>query len=144
MKSIPLNLDEAGDYVKKHHRHNDPPTRSKFAIGAVKEGQLVGVAIAGRPIARLLNDGKTLEIIRVCTDGTFNANSFLYSRVKKIALLMGYEKVITYTLQEESGASLKAIGAQIEAEVQPGKWNRKGRPRRNQEVYSKLKWRWKL
>jgi len=144
MRTIPLNLNEAAKFVKKYHRHNDPPTRSKFSIGATKEGKLVGVAIAGRPVARLLNDGRTLEIIRVCTDGTFNANSFLYSRVKKIALLMGYEKVITYTLQEESGASLKAIGAQIEAEVKAKSWNCKGRPRREQEVYKKPKYRWIL
>ena len=69
------------------------------------------MAIAGRPVARRLDDGKTLEVLRVCTDGTPNANSFLYGRVKRIAQLMGYEKIITYTLEEESGASLRAVGA---------------------------------
>jgi hypothetical protein len=78
-------------------------TGRKFALGAAVDGKLVGVAIAGRPVARKLDDGKTLEILRVCTNVTPNACSFLYGRVKRIAHLKGYEKVITYTLEEESG-----------------------------------------
>ena len=81
----------------------------KFAVGAAVDGKLVGVAIAGRPVARRLDDGKTLEVLRVCTDGTPNANSFLYGRVKRIGQLMGYTKILTYTLEEESGASLRAV-----------------------------------
>jgi hypothetical protein len=42
----------------------------KFAVGASVDGKLVGVAIAGRPVARRLDDGKTLEVLRVCTDGS--------------------------------------------------------------------------
>src|SRR5437660_8566841 len=108
MEAVPLHLREANVFVAKHHRHNLPTVGGKFAVGASVDGKLVGVAIAGRPVARKLDDGKTLEVLRVCTDGTPNANSFLYGRVRRIAALMGYHHVITYTLQDESGASLKA------------------------------------
>ena len=103
METLPLHLRQANEFVAKYHRHNLPVTGCKFSVGAAVEGKLVGVAIAGRPVARRLDDGKTLEVLRVCTDGTRNANSFLYGRVKRTAQWMGYEKVITYTLEEESG-----------------------------------------
>ena len=144
MKVIPLTIKEANRFIRKYHRHNAPVTTGRFAIGAQKNGKLVGVAIAGNPVARLLCDGETLEVLRVCTDGTKNVNSFLYQRVKRIAQLMGYKKVITYTLQNESGSSLKAIGAEIESEVKPSSWNRPNRPRKEQEVYKQKKFRWRL
>jgi hypothetical protein len=113
-------------------------------VGAAVDGKLVGVAIAGRPVARRLDDGKTLEVLRVCTDGTANANSFLYGRVKRIALLMGYAKVITYTLEEESGASLRAVGAEVVATLKPKEWSVPSRPRGSQAVYGKAKVKWEL
>src|SRR5262245_34792992 len=92
-------------------------------------------AYLGMPVARKLDDGKTLEILRVCTDGTPNANSFLYGRVKQIAVLMGYQRVITYTLEEESGVSLRAVGARVVGQVEPQEWSVPSRPRRSQAVY---------
>jgi phenylalanyl-tRNA synthetase beta subunit len=92
----------------------------------------------------MLDDGLTLEVLRVCTDGTRNANSMLYSRVKKIAQVMGYKKVLTYTLTEESGASLRAVGAKKEGIVKAREWSRKKRERQYQEVYAKEKVRWML
>jgi hypothetical protein len=103
MEAVPLHLREANEFVAKYHWHNLPVTGCKFAIGCQVEGKLVGVAIAGRPVARRLDDGKGLEVLRVCSGGTPNANSFFYGRVKPLALLMGYEKVISSTLEEESG-----------------------------------------
>src|SRR5438874_9538008 len=97
MEAVPINLREANVFVAKYHRHNLPTVGGKFALGAAVDGKLVGVAIAGRPVARRQDDGKTLEVLRVCTDGTPNANSFLYSRCAKIAGLLGYSTVITYT-----------------------------------------------
>ena len=111
MEAVPLHIKEANKFAKQYHRHSLPTVGGKFALGVSVEDRLVGVAIAGSPVARRLDDGRTLEILRVCTDGTPNANSFLYGRVKRIAQLMGYRKIITYTLEEESGASLKAVGA---------------------------------
>ena len=142
MKAVPLTLKEANLFVKKYHRHNKPVVGCKFAIGAEKDGKLVGVAIVGRPVARLLDDKKTTEITRVCTDGTRNANSFLYARCKKICQLMGYEKIITYTLQSESGSSLRAVGAKAEVKIKPQTWNRTKRKRINQPVYNQPKIRW--
>lgn len=139
MVAVPLHLREANEFVAKYHRHNLPTVGGKFAVGAAVEGRLVGVAIAGRPVARRLDDGKTLEVLRVCTDGTRNANSFLYGRVKRIALLMGYEKVITYTLAEEPGASLRVVGAEVVGKVEPREWSVPSRPRESQEVYGKAK-----
>lgn len=144
MKIIPITLKEANKFVQDHHRHNLPVVGSKFSLGAVKDGNIVGVVIAGRPIARLLDNGFCLEILRTCTDGTRNANSFLYGKVRQIAMLMGYEKVITYTLKCESGASLRAVGAKIEAEIKPQTWDRPNRQRANQPVYSQEKFRWVL
>lgn len=144
MRQVPLTLKEANAFVKEHHRHSAPTVGGRFAFG-VKEGeQLVGVAICGRPVARLLDDKKTLEILRVCTDGTKNANSFLYDKCRKIAGLMGYEKVITYTLEKESGSSLKAIGATAEQSSRPHGWHSTARTRQNQDVYFEPKKRWLL
>jgi hypothetical protein len=144
MEAVPLHLREANEFVAKYHRHNLPTVGGKFAVGAAVDGRLVGVAIAGRPVARRLDDGKTLEVLRVCTEGTPNANSFLYGRVKRIALLLGYSRVITYTLEEESGASLRAVGAQVVGQVQPKEWSVPSRPRASQEVYGKAKVKWEL
>lgn len=139
-------MREANEFVNLYHRHNLPVVGGKFSIGAMKDGKLVGVAICGRPVSRKLDDKKTLEVYRVCTDGTFNATSFLYSRCKRIAQLMGYEKVITYTLQTESGSSLKAIGAVIEKNVQHGvEWNDSNKVKRNKrEISKQLKFRWAI
>lgn len=144
MEATPLHIREANEFVAQHHRHSLPTVGGKFAIGVSVEGTLVGVAIAGRPVARKVDDGKTLEVLRVCTDGTPNANSFLYGRVKRIASLMGYSKVITYTLAEESGASLKAVGGKVGGEVQPKDWSVPSRPRKSQPVYDKPKLKWEL
>jgi hypothetical protein len=144
MEAVPLHLREANAFVSRHHRHNNPTVGGKFALGASLHGKLVGVVIAGRPVARRLDDGKTLEVLRVCADGTRNANSFLYGRVKQIARLMGYEKIITYTLEEESGASLRAVGAKFVGKVQPKEWSVPSRPRESQEIYGKAKMKWEL
>src|SRR5438874_4846757 len=119
MEAIPLHLRETNEFVARHHRHNRPTVGGKFAVGAAVDVKLVGVAIAGRPVARRLDDGKTLEILRVCTYGTPNANSFLYGRVRRIGQLFGYTRIITYTLAEEPGASLRAVGAQVVGKVEP-------------------------
>jgi hypothetical protein len=145
MEAVPLQIRAANEFVKTHHRHSLPTVGGKFAIGAALDGKLVGVAIAVRPVARKLYDGKTLEILRVCTDGTLNANSFLYGRVKGIAVRMGYHRIITYTLEEESGASLKAVGARVVGQVRPQEWSVPSHPpRKSQSVYGEVKAKWEL
>ena len=140
----PISLKQANEFVSNHHRHNKPVAGHKFSIGLFDDERLISVAICGRPVARMADDGLTLEILRVCTDGTRNANSMLYSRVKKIAQVMGYRKVLTYTLAEESGSSLRAVGAQKDGIVKPREWSRKKRKRETQNIYKKEKIRWIL
>lgn len=107
----PITLKEAKRFVSDEHRHNAPPVGWKFGVGVVDtDGVLVGVATAGRPVARYHQDGYTLEINRTCTDGTRNANSMLYGAVWRAAKAMGFRRCITYTQANESGASLRAVG----------------------------------
>lgn len=104
----PIHLKEANEYVKKFHRHNLPTVGGKFAVACYDDDRLCGVAICGRPTARNADNGTTLEIYRNCTDGTKNACSKLYGACVRIAKEMGYAKAITYILESENGASVKA------------------------------------
>lgn len=106
----PLSLTDANAFVALHHRHHKPVVGHKFSIGCLSDGQLVGAAIVGRPVSRYLDNGLTLEVNRLCTDGTKNACSFLYAAAWRAARAMGYRKIITYILDTESGASLRAAG----------------------------------
>jgi hypothetical protein len=108
LKIKPIHLRAANDFVKKYHRHNLPTVGGKFAISVYGNDKMCGVAICGRPTARNADNGVTLEIYRVCTDGTYNACSKLYGACCKIAKAMGYEKIITYILASENGASVRA------------------------------------
>lgn len=133
----PINLDEANAYVAKLHRHHRPVVGHKFAMAvsdvAASEGELGtkvrGVCIVGRPVARNLDDGWTLEVNRVCTDGTRNACSMLYGAAWRAAKALGYKRLITYTLPEEGGASLRGAGWKLLGERGGGNWNVKSRPR---------------
>jgi hypothetical protein len=104
----PIHLREAKEFVRQYHRHNIPPVGGKFAVACYDDDRLCGVAMCGRPVARYSNDGFTLEIYRNCTDGTYNACSKLYGACIRVARGMGYKKAITYTLESENGASLRA------------------------------------
>ncbi len=106
----PCSLKEANAYVAAHHRHNLPTNGHKWSVAVYDGERLCGVAISGRPIARKLDDGLTIEIRRVCTDGTENACSKLYGACCRVARAMGYKRVVTYTLKSEPGASLRASG----------------------------------
>jgi hypothetical protein len=110
LRIVPLTLREARVFIKSHHRHHGPPVGHKFSVGVLRDGELVGVATAGRPVARCYDDKLTLEVNRTCTDGTRNANSMLYGAVWRAAKAMGYIRAITYTQEGESGASLRAVG----------------------------------
>ena len=102
----PLTLREANAYVALHHRHNKPVVGHRFSIGVSdSEGVLHGVAIVGHPVARRLDDGLTVEIYRVCTDGAYNACSMLYGACARIAREMGYKRIITYIISTRSRAT---------------------------------------
>ncbi len=114
LQLVPISIREAKLFVLHHHRHHRPPQGALFALGAEKDGVLVGVAIVGRP-PRGLQDGQTCAITRVTTDGTRNACSFLMGRCRRAAGALGYRKVYTYTRQDESGASPRAAGFEQDA-----------------------------
>ncbi len=125
----PVDLAEANQFVEIWHRHHRPVQGHKFSIGCADSSDCHGVIIVGRPVARFLDDGWTLEVTRCCTDGTKNAPSMLYQAAWRAAKAMGFKKLITYTLKEESGDSLKAAGWKVIGERGGGTWNRKTRPR---------------
>ena len=129
IKAIPLELKQATAFVAETHRHHEPVHRDKYRVGALVDGNLVGVVQVGRPVSRMLDNGKTLEVVRLATDGSKDVCSFLYSRAARIAKEMGYEKIITYILETESGDSLKATGWTKEADTGGGEWSRPSRPR---------------
>jgi hypothetical protein len=113
---VPVTLAEAKRFVDRFHRHNRAPVSWKFGVGLADEaGELVGVAMAGRPVGRGLDLPGNVEIARVCTLGHGNANSRLYGAVLRAAAALGYGRAYTYTLQGESGASLKAVGFVVDA-----------------------------
>ena len=129
LEITPINLSEANAFVEKLHRHHKPVPGAKFSIAASMDGLVCGVAIVGRPVARMLDDGWTLEVNRCCTDGTRNACSILYGAAWRAAKALGYKKLITYTLPDEGGASLRASGWTLIGERGGGNWNCKSRPR---------------
>ena len=99
----PIGLRAENAFVAEHHRHHGPTRGHKFSISVTDDqGQIRGVAIAGRPVARHLDDGAHLEVLRVCTDGTPNACSMLYAAIRRAGKAMGYppEQIITYTLSK--------------------------------------------
>lgn len=116
MRLVPLTRKEAQRFLAQHHRHNNPPISGVFQVGLEDGGKLVGAAMACIPVARRLCDGRTLEIRRVATDGTRNANSMLYGACARAAKALGWHRLVTYTLTSESGASLRAVGWQLDAD----------------------------
>jgi hypothetical protein len=147
----PISIQDAKSHVAKWHRHNKPPQGGLFAV-AVASDSVCGVAIVGRPVARRLDDGWSAEIIRVATDGTYNACSILYGACLRAAKALGYRRVFTYTLQSESGASLRAVGFLKDAELEPSAtWSVPSRPRMQTDLFgneqrpteAKFRWVWR-
>lgn len=145
LSHIPLDIDEANAYVERFHRHHLPVVGHKFSLGCVLGEEVIGVAIVGRPVSRALDDGMTLEVTRLCTDGKdkhptgrinrkgqptfYNAASFLLAACQRAMAALGYRRLGTYILTSEGGVSLKAANWRIVAEVRGRSWNCGSRPR---------------
>jgi hypothetical protein len=140
LRIVPMMRDEANDFVARHHRHSKVTVGYRFALGAARGDELVGVAIVGRPVARGLQDGWTVEALRVCTTGAQNACSFLYGACWRAARALGYTKLVTYTLASESGSSLRAAGLRIVGEVKGREWTTPSRPRDPSDPQDRLRW----
>lgn len=129
LKAVPISLKEANEFVSEFHRHHSPVHRDKFRVRCVKGNELVGIVQVGRPVSRLLDDGATLEVVRLCSNGEKDVCSFLYSRSARIAKELGYKKIITYILETENGSSLLASGWQFEKDIKGHSWDCPSRPR---------------
>lgn len=141
MKIAPITFREASNYINLHHRHHRATIGCKFCISVVDDtGDIRGVAVAGRPVSRVLDDGTILEINRVCSDGTPNVCSMLYGACCRIAKEMGYRKVITYTLISENGASLKASNFICEGEAGGPYWTGSRNSGKNGPAEKKIRW----
>jgi hypothetical protein len=126
----PINFREASDFIARHHRHHKPPVGHKFSLAVNDGSEVVGVAVVGRPVARMSDDGWTAEITRLCViEGHRNAASMLLGACWRAAKAMGYRRLITYTLPEEGGASLRGADYRLVGIAGGGSWNRESRPR---------------
>lgn len=146
MRIVPCSIKDAGAFVLAVHRHNGKPSiAAVFSCGLEHEGLLVGVAMAGRPVARHLDDGFTLEVHRVATTATAPKGSVscLYGAMRRAAAALGYRRCITYTLASESGSSLRGAGWTQECFLEArGGWSCPSRPRRPTPADATDKIRW--
>ena len=134
LKIVPVELKEANAFIAQHHRHHKPVKGHRFSIGVSKENNLVGVAVVGRPVARRTNAKEVLEVTRLCTDGTKNACSSLYSAAARVGKELGYLRIQSFILEIEDGASLKASGWFLDGWSPGGQWKHTdGKPRRTDQ-----------
>lgn len=129
LEIVRIDLAEANAFVSTHHRHHKPVVGHLFSIGAVIDGKIVGVAIVGRPVSRMRDDGETAEVTRLCTDGTRNACSFLYGAAARAAFSLGFKRIGTYILASEPGKSVVAAGWRMIGKTKAESWSRGNRPR---------------
>lgn len=141
MEIRPITFKTACEFIKQNHRHHRPTVGCKFCVGLYDGDKLIGCAVCGRPVSRRLDDGVTCEINRLCTDGTPNACSMLYGACCRVAKAMGYKTIITYTLQSENGASLKASNFICDGAAGGTHWT--GERNRGQEMPKEMKTRWR-
>lgn len=139
---VPCSIKDAREYVRQFHRHHPAPINGLlFAVALAAQGEVCGVAIVGRPLARMLEDGWTAEVTRCCTDGTPNACSMLYGACWRAARALGYKRLVTYTLDTEPGTSLRAAGWRVLGKSAGGSWSRASRPRVDKHpTQGKLRW----
>jgi hypothetical protein len=142
---VPCTIQDARAFVVEHHRHHPAPRGGLFAVACAVpfpvDLAIVGVAIVGRPSARMLQDGWTAEVTRLATDGSRNACSLLYGAAWRACRALGYRRLVTYTLPEEGGASLRAAGWRLLGEAGGGSWSRTERPRVDRHpLQRKIRW----
>ena len=130
LKIVPCSFKQARAFVLEHHRHHKPPVGHKFSLAVADEqGVVRAVCIVGRPVARHNDDGATLEVTRVASDGCPNACSCLYGASWRAAKALGYGRLITYILESEAGTTLKASGWRLVGKRGGGSWSVPSRPR---------------
>ena len=122
MRIRPCELRDAAAFIREHHRHHRPPQGHRFSLKLVDEERIVGVVVVGRPVAKAYDPSETVEITRLCTDGTRNACSRLIGAAKRAARALGYQRMISYTLTDEPGCSWAAAGMEQTGTVEGKPW----------------------
>jgi L-amino acid N-acyltransferase YncA len=141
MNLVPITISDALEFVARHHRHGGAPHSYLFAVACAEGEEVVGVAVIGRPVARMLQDGWTAEVIRLCTDGTKNACSMLYGAAWRACRALGYRRLVTYILDSEPGVTVRAAGFKLVGQAGGGSWHRENRPRVDRHpTQGKLRW----
>lgn len=141
LRPCPLTRDQANAFIIAKHRHHKRVTGHRYIVGAVRAGELVGIAVVGRPVAQMSEQYQEAEVTRLCTDGSKNVCSFLYSRCARVAQELGFVRLTTFILETESGASLKAAGWRFEELTRGGSWDRPLRHRKdNSPTCPKQRW----
>lgn len=146
LRTVPMDLEGANEFVARHHRHHTEVVGHKFSIGAALGETLVGVVIVGRPVSRRRDDGDTLEVTRLATDGVkyptgklnrngdptfYNPCSLLYGAAARATFALGFRRIGTYIRADEPGTSLTAAGWR-EIGSTPGRsWSVPSRPRKD-------------
>jgi hypothetical protein len=146
LRLVPVDWRTAFGFVDDWHRHHRRPVGYLWAVGVADDADvLVGVAIVGRPVSFVFDDGLTVEVTRTATDGHRNANSMLYAAVSRAAFAKGYRRVVTYTQAGESGSSLRAAGYRVVAQRPARKgWSSPSRPRNDRGVDGIPRTLWEL
>jgi len=141
LEVVPITITEANELVNRWHRHHRPVQGGLFAVAVAAGDSIVGAAIIGRTQARMSDDGWTVEVTRCATDGTKNACSKLYRAAWRAASALGWKRLVTYTLPDEGGASLRAAGFRCLGLAGGGSWSRHNRPRVDMHpTQQKFKW----
>lgn len=136
MQLCHIELVEANSFIKKYHRHHSRIQGHRYSLGAIENNVVIGVIVVGRPVGGQ-HQKDWAEVTRCCTDGTKNACSFLYSAAARSAKSLGFTRIQTYILKEETGISLKASGWKFDRMSNPVGWHHDG-PRAARNVADHL------
>ena len=142
-RQVPVSFAQACSFVERHHRHVGRPTGWRFGAGLRNGPDLVAVVMVGRPVARAFDPRAVVEVTRMCAeDGprSWNACSQLLGWAAQESRRRGFARIVTYTREDESGASLKAAGWKIDGRVRGRSWSCSSRPRKSGEFIDKLRW----
>lgn len=128
----PYPIKRALPFVRAVHRRLPALLGGMWSVAIQGGDEVRGVAVVGRPNARLMDNGHRLQVLRVAVIvGTPNGCSMLYGSCSRSARSMGATDLFTYIHDDETGVSLKAAGwvEDVEFESDGGEWSRPSRQR---------------
>jgi hypothetical protein len=147
LEVAPVDWATVKAFVHDHHRHCKRPAGWRFGAGVMNGSDLLGVVVVGRPVARMLDQKRIVEVNRLCIREDlpqgleWNACSLLYGWAAREAKRRGFERIITYTLASEPGTTLTAAGWTAESFTPGRRWDSPSRPRGdNTPTEDKVRW----